>query len=146
MSEDEKSNLEVILEDMNGKFDFLLEGHVTLEHMIHEHRAETQQDKRELQALIKTSHDSLDAKINKVTNELKETRSELKETRNELKCEIQSVRTELKEEIQAVDRKLTSEIRDVGGKVNRASERESALGQKVESHEDRIRFLERKVA
>jgi len=53
---------------------------------------------------------------------------------------------ELKEEIQSVDKKLTSEIRAVGHKVNRASERESALGQKVDGHEDRIRFLERKVA
>jgi len=47
---------------------------------------------------------------------------------------------------QAVDRKLTTEIRAVGNKVNRASERESVLGPKVEGHEDRIRFLERKVA
>jgi len=39
---------------------------------------------------------------------------------------------ELKEEIQSVDKKLTSEIR--------------AVGQKVDGHEDRIRFLERKVA
>ncbi len=107
MSEDEKSNLEIILEDINGKFDLVLEGHVTLEHMIHEHRAETRQDKRELQALIQTSHDSLDEKI-------------------------EGVRTELKEEIQGVDKKLTTEIR--------------AVGQKVEGHEDRIRFLERKVA
>jgi len=110
MSSDEKSNLEVILEDINGKFDLVLEGHATLEHMIHEHRAETRQDKREIQALIQISHDSLDAKINKVSTELKETR----------------------EEIQAVDRRLTIEVR--------------AVGQKVEGHEDRIRFLERKVA
>ncbi len=118
MSGDGKSNLEVILEDINEKFDLVLEGHVTLEHMIHTHRAETRQDKRELQALIQTSHDSLDAKIEGV--------------RTELKDEIQSVRTELKEEIQAVDKQLTSEIR--------------AVGQKVDGHEDRIRFLERKVA
>jgi molecular chaperone DnaK (HSP70) len=118
MSGDERSHLEVILEDINGKFDLVLEGHVTLEHMIHEQRAEAQQDKRELQALIQTSHDSLDAKINKVSTELKE--------------EIQGVRTELKEEIRAVDKRLTSEIR--------------AVGTKVEGHEDRIRFLERKAA
>ena len=40
--------------------------------------------------------------------------------------------SELKEEIRAVDRRLTSEIRSVGAKV--------------EGHEDRIRFLERKAA
>jgi len=100
MSDDEQNRFEVILEDINGKFDLVLEGHATLEHMIHEHRAETRQDKRELQALIQTSHDSLDAKID-------------------------GVHPELKEEMA------------VGFK---------ALGDKVEGHEDRIRFLERKVA
>ena len=124
MSGDEQSHLEVILEDMNGKFDLILEGHVTLEHMIHEHRAETRQDKRELQSLIKTSHDSLDAKISKVSNELKETRDELKETRVELSAKIEAV----------------------SDKVNDMDARDHALGQKVEGHEDRIRFLERKVA
>ncbi len=92
--------MEVILEDINGKFDLVLEGHVTLEHMIHEHRAETRQDKREIQALIQSSHDSLDEKI-------------------------EGVRTELKEE-------MAAGFKD--------------LGYKVEGHEDRIRFLERKVA
>jgi len=129
MSGDERSHLEVILEDINGKFDLVLEGYVTLEHMIHEHRAEAQQDKRELQALIQTSHDSLDEKINKVSAELKE---DIQGVRTELKEDIQGVRTELKEEIQSVDKKLTAEIR--------------AVGAKVEGHEDRIRFLERKVA
>jgi len=103
MSGDERSHLEVILEDINGKFDLVLEGHVTLEHMIHEHRAEARQDKRELQALIQTSHDSLDAKINKVSADLKETRDD-----------------------------LSSKI--------------EAVGRKVDGHEDRIRFLERKAA
>jgi len=135
MSGDEKSHLEVILEDINGKFDLVLEGHVTLEHMIHEHRAETRQDKRELQALIQTSHDSLDAKINNVVADLKETRAELKE-------EIQGVRTEMKEEIRAVDRRLTSEIRAVGAKACLCVD----ARRQVDGHEDRIRFLERNAA
>jgi len=49
-----------------------------------------------------------------------------------LDAKIDGVRTEMKEEIRAVDRRLTSEIRSVGDKV--------------EGHEDRIRFLERKTA
>jgi len=128
MSGDEQGHLEVILEDINGKFDLVLEGHVTLEHMIHEHRAETRQDKRELQALIKTSHDSLDAKISKVSNELKETRKELKETRDDLREE------------------MATGFETLGDKVNDMDVRDNALGYKVEGHEDRIRFLERKVA
>jgi len=46
--------------------------------------------------------------------------------------ELKETRGELKEEIRSVDKKLTAEIR--------------AVGTKVESHEDRIRFLERKIA
>jgi len=124
MSDDEQNRFEVILEDINGKFGLVLEGHATLEHMIHEHRAETRQDKRELQALIQTSHDSLDAKINKVSTELKETRGELKETRGELK----ETRGELKE---------TREEMAAGFK---------AVENKVDGHEERIVALERKAA
>jgi ferritin-like metal-binding protein YciE len=70
MGDNEQNRMEVILEDINGKFDLVLEGHATLEQMICNHQTETRQDKRELQALIKTSHDSLDAKINDVATSL----------------------------------------------------------------------------
>jgi len=118
MSGEERSHLEVILEDINGKFDLVLEGHVTLEHMIHEHRAETRQDKREIQALIQTSHDSLDEKIEGVRTELKE--------------DIQGVRTELRETRDELKEEMAAGFK--------------GLGYKVEGHEDRIRFLERKAA
>jgi len=100
MTASERKHFEVLLEQILHEVKVVAEGHATLEHMIHEHRTETQQDKRELQALIQTSHDSLDAKINKAS-------------------------TDLRDEMAA------------GFKV---------LGEKVEGHEDRIRFLERKAA
>jgi len=96
MTDNEQSHLEVILEDINGKFDLILEGHAALEHMIQEHRSETRHDNQELLALIKTSHDSLDAKIDNVPTEL---------------------RTEIRE-----------------------------VGEKMDGHEQRIEYLERKVA
>jgi len=107
MTEKEKQYLEILMEEMNGKFSLVLEGHAALDEKMERFHKDAKEDHRLAMDLIKYSHD-------------------------ELKEEIQSVRTELKEEIQAVDRKLTSEIRDVGTKV--------------ESHEDRILFLERKVA
>jgi len=106
MSDDEKSRLEVILEDINGKFGLVPEGHATLERMIHEHRAETRQDKRELQALIKSSHDSLDTKI--------------EETNGRLDAKIDKVATALKEE-----------IREVGNKVEGHEQRIQRLERKV---------------
>jgi predicted nucleic acid-binding Zn-ribbon protein len=49
------------------------------------------------------------------------------------------VRTELKEEIQGVRSELKETRDDLSSKIE-------AVGTKVEGHEDRIRFLERKVA
>jgi len=118
MTDNEQSHLEIILEDINGKFDLVLEGHATLEHMIQEHRIETRHDKQELLSLIKTSHDSLDAKIANVSTELR--------------TEIANVSTELRTEIANVSAELKTEIRQVG--------------EKVDGHEQRIQYLERKVA
>jgi len=117
--------MEVILEDINGKFDLVLEGHATLGHMIHEHRAETRQDKRELQALIKTSHDSLDEKIDATAQHLDD---KIDGVRDELKGDIRDVRDELKE---------TREEMATGFEM---------VGDKIEGHEQRIQQLERKVA
>ncbi len=125
MSDNEQNRMEVILEDIHGKFDLVLEGHATLEHIIHEHRAETRQDKRELQVLIKTSHDSLDAKIDTTAQRLDD---KIDGVRNELKGDIQGVREELKE---------TREEMTAGFEM---------LGDKIEGHEQRIQQLERKVA
>ncbi len=92
MSSEEQSRLEITLEDMNGKFDLLLEGHTSLENMVTDHRAETRQDKQELLSLIKTVHDSLDAKIDGVEQRLD--------------AKIDGVRDELKEDIHAVGEKV----------------------------------------
>jgi len=113
MSDDEQNRMEVILEDINGKFDLVLEGHATFEHMIHEHRAETRQDKRELHALIKTSHDTLDAKIDGVRDELKEdiqgVRIDLKETREEMTAGFEMLGDKIEgheQRIQQLERKV----------------------------------------
>ena len=118
MTEKEKEYFEILMEEMNGKFSLVLEGHDAIRKEFNEQLTEVRQKQDMFESLLKFSH-----------NELRE---EIQGVRTELKEEIQGVRTELKEEIQAVDRKLTSEIRDVGAKV--------------EGHEDRIRILERKAA
>ncbi len=56
-----------------------------------------------------------------------------------LKEEIQGVRTELKEEIQGVRTELREMREELSTKID-------AVGTKVDGHEDRIRFLERKAA
>jgi len=76
-------------------------------------------------SLVLEGHAALDEKMDRFHKEAKEDHRLAMDL-------IKYSHDELKEDIQAVDRKLTSEIR--------------AVGQKVEGHEDRIRFLERKVA
>jgi len=72
MSSNDQYRLEMILEDINGKFNLVLEGHDAL-------RKETRDTSQYLNekidlnnSLIKTVHDSLDAKIDAVRDELKD--------------------------------------------------------------------------
>ncbi len=91
-------------------------------------------------SLVLEGHDAIRHEFKEQIDEIKEEqqlfKSLLKGSHDELKSEIQGVRTELKEEIQCVRTEVKEEI--VAGF--------KALGAKVEGHEDRIRFLERKAA
>jgi len=71
MTDEQQHRLEVILEDMNGKFDLLLEGHATLDRKIDLNQAEAMEKHGEAIAMIRTVHDSLDDKIDSVRDELK---------------------------------------------------------------------------
>jgi len=129
MGGNEQNRMEVILEDINGKFDLVLEGHATLEQMIRNHQTETRQDKQELQALIKTSHDTLDAKIDATADRLD---AKIDATADLLDAKIDSVAADLNTKIDDVATSLSVEIQSVG--------------EKVDGHEARITVLERKVA
>ena len=117
MTEKEKEYFEILMEEMNGKFSLVLEGHDAIRKEFNEQLTEVRQKQDMFESLLKFSH-------------------------NELREEIQGVRTELKEEIQTVDRKLTLEIRDVGAKACLCVD----ARRQVEGHENRIRILERKAA
>jgi len=114
MTEREQHYLEVLMEEMNGKFSLVLEGHAAIRQEFKEQIDEIKEEQQLFKSLLKGSHD-------------------------DLKEEIQGVRTELKEEIQGVRSELKETRDDLSSKIE-------AVGTKVEGHEDRIRFLERKVA
>jgi len=84
MTDEQEHRLEVILEDMNGKFDLLLEGHATLDQKIDRVHTSAKEDHHEAMSMIKTVHDSLDDKIDSV-------RDELKAEMNDLKVEVRTV-------------------------------------------------------
>jgi len=133
MTEKEKQYFEVLMEEMNGKFSLVLEGHAAIRHEFKEQIDEIKEEQQLFKSLLKGSHDELKSEIQGVRTELKE---EIQSVRTELKEEIQSVRTELKEEIQSVRTELKEEMA-AGFKT---------LGDKVDGHEDRIQHLERKAA
>ncbi|MBL4775708.1 MAG: hypothetical protein JKY87_06605 [Mariprofundus sp.] len=117
MTEKEKQYLEVLMEEMNGKFSLVLEGHDAIRREFSEQLTEVRQKQDMFESLLKFSHDELKEEIQGVRIELKETRGE-----------------------------LSAQIEVVGDKVNGMDARDSALGYKVDGHEDRIRLLERKAA
>jgi len=107
MTEKEKQYFEILMEEMNGKFSLVLEGHAAIRQEFKEQIDEIKEEQQLFKSLLQVSHE------------------------------------ELKEEIQAVYKR--SEARDAELKKEMAAGF-NALGFKVEGHEDRIRFLERKVA
>jgi len=129
MTESEEGSLKVLLEEMNDKFSLVLEGHDAIRHEFKEQINEIKEEQQLFKSLLKGSHDELKSEIQGVRTELKE---EIRGVRIELKEEIQSVRIELKETREELKEEMASGF--------------NALGSKVEGHEDRIRFLERKVA
>jgi len=103
MTAEERHRMEVILEDMNGKFDLLLEGHATLDQKIDRVQATSQEQHAEALALIKTVHDSLDTKIDGVEQQLD---AKIDGLGQRLDAKIYSVRDELKAEVRAVGEKM----------------------------------------
>jgi len=147
MTESDEGSLKVLLEDMNDKFSLVLEGHDAIRQEFKNSHRELEEKINLNSSLIKIGFETLDAKIDGVRTDLKE---EIQGVRTDLKAEIQGVRTELKAEIQGVRTELKAEIQGVRTEIKETRDELSAkidaVGVKVDGHDDRIRFLERKVA
>ena len=65
-----KEHLEILLEEMNGKFDLVLEGHQTLHHEIVETRTELKKDIEFLNFKIDIVNENLTKRINDVESSL----------------------------------------------------------------------------
>jgi len=107
MTEKEQHYLEILLEEMNGKFSLVLEGHDAIRKEFNGQLDDIKEQQKLFMSLLKGSHE------------------------------------ELKEEIRAVDKR--SEARDAALTAELKGEIR-AVGDKVDGHESRIFFLERKAA
>jgi len=147
MTEKEKQYFEIMLEQILHEVKTVAEGHSALDNKIERYHRESKADHQLSMDLIKYSHDALKEDIQGVRTELKE---DIQGVRTELKEDIQGVRTELKEDIQGVRTELKEDIQGVRTELKETREEMAsgfkAIVDKLEGHEDRIRFLERKVA
>ena len=72
----EKEHLEVILEDMNSKFDIIIEGHTALDKKIDRNFSELKKDIEFLNFKIDTVNENLSKKIDAVATDLKAHRND----------------------------------------------------------------------
>jgi hypothetical protein len=112
----EKDHLEILLEDIRGKFDLVLEGHEVLRSEIRRTREESKERDDHLLFLIQTvnrkidSVDSrLDAKIDSVESRLS---AKIDSVESRLTAKIDSVESRLSAKIDAVAEDLAEHRRD----------------------------------
>ena len=94
--------LNVILEEMSGKLNLVLEGHEALDGKIERYHQEAKEDHRLTMDLVKYTHDELKKELQSVDQRSEERdknlAAEIQVVREKLKGEIQGVRTEMKGE------------------------------------------------
>ena len=116
----EKNHLEILLEDIRGKFDLVLEGHDTLRQEI--------QDTRE----------ELGEKINLVDFKVETLNQKIDGVRDDMSQKIDGVRDELGQKIDGVESRLSNEIRATNQKIDsveaRLSEKIDAVAADLSAH------------
>ena len=106
----EKESLEMILEDINGKFDFILEGYSSLDKKIDKNHQESNEKHAHTAFMLGTLNQKLDGVEAKLIEE------------------IDSVETKLTVKIDGVEAKLTAKIDSV----------ETQLGEKIDAIADNL--------
>jgi chaperonin cofactor prefoldin len=129
-----KDHLEILLEDIRGKFDLVLEGHVVLERKIDGVRTELKQDI----SLCNFKIDALNDKIDGVRTELKQDISRCNFKIDALNDKIDDVDQRLTAKIDEVDRRLGAKIDEVdrrlGDKIDAVAADLRAHREDTEAH------------
>ncbi|MBM4333354.1 MAG: hypothetical protein FJ117_19405 [Deltaproteobacteria bacterium] len=116
----EKDHLEILLEDIRGKFDLVLEGHDTLRQEIRD----TREDLCEKINLVDFKVETLNQKIDGV--------------RDDLNQKIDGIRDDLNQKIDGVESRLSNEIRATNQKIDsvevRLSEKIDAVAADLSAH------------
>ena len=107
----EKDHLEILLEDMHGKFDLIIEGHAALDRKI-DNKFEELNEKI---AFNSFKIDALNTKIDGVEAKLSQ---KIDDVETKLTQKINAVETKLTQKIDAVETKLTQKIDGVEAKLS----------------------------
>ena len=135
----EKDHLEILLEDMNGKFDLLLEGHQGL-------RNEITRTREELCEKIDLNTVRIEFVKEELISAKEELGARIDSVENNLGARIDSVENNLNERIDSVEKNLGERIDSVENNLNeRIDSVEKNLGEKVDQNTIRIEALDDKI-
>ncbi|MBM4333898.1 MAG: hypothetical protein FJ117_22230 [Deltaproteobacteria bacterium] len=127
----DKDHLEILLEDIRGKFDLVLEGHDTLRQEIRD----TREDLCEKINLVDFKVETVNRKIDGVRDELSQKIDGVEENLNQ---KIDGVRDDLNQKIDGVESRLSNEIRATNQKIDsvevRLSEKIDAVAADLAAH------------
>ena len=135
----QKDHLEILLEDIRGKFDLVLEGHDVLRKEIKESRDESNAKHEHTAFLI----DTLNKKIDSVDNRLND---KIDSVEARLNDKIDSVEARLNDKIDSVEARLNDKIDTVetrlSGKIDAVAADLSAHRKDTEAHHGVYRVKE----
>ena len=148
-----KEHLEVILEDMNSKFDLVFENFQSLRHKIDENKIDSDKRNDETNKLLKFAYDDLDKKIQGNGLKIEQNSNLIKQNSNLIKQNrtlIKENRTLIKENSKKIEdngleikenKKLIKENRKL---IEENGKKIETLGKKHHNYEERLILLEKR--
>ena len=129
----EKAHFEILLEDINSKFNLVLEGHDALRSEIREARDESNSKHEHTAYLLKALNEKIDDGDRILSNKVDEVESNLS-------TRIDGVESKLSTRIDEVESKLSTKIDEVESKLStRIDEVETTLASKIDTVADELK-------
>ena len=122
-----KEHFEILLEDIDRKFQLILENHSALQNQLHEFRDESNAKHDHTAFMIKTLNDKIDGVDTKLS-------AKIDGVDAKLSARIDAVDAKLSARIDAVDEKLSARLDSVAGKLDDVAADLSAHRADTEAH------------
>jgi len=126
----EKEHMGILLEDINGKFNLVLEGHDVLLQEIKEVKQDAQEKFEFLSSLIYEVNKRVDKVDKKIDDVDKRLSAKIDDVDKRLSAKIDDVDKRLSEKIDAVDNRLSEKIDALDNKIDAV---DKSLGEKIDA-------------